>query len=51
MDQQPKLTGKDQWEILKRLIAYLKPHKKVIFFALFLLGITVLGDVLGPIYN
>jgi len=49
MDQQPKLTGKDQWEILKRLIAYLKPHKKVIFFALFLLGITVLGDVLGPI--
>lgn len=49
MDKQPKLTGKDQWIILKRLIAYLKPHKKVITFALFLLGITVIGDVLGPI--
>ncbi|MFX3674837.1 MAG: ABC transporter ATP-binding protein [Paenisporosarcina sp.] len=49
MEKQPKLTGKDQWTILKRLIAYLKPHKKVITFALFLLSITVLGDVLGPI--
>jgi ATP-binding cassette subfamily B multidrug efflux pump len=49
MDKQPKITGKDQWIILKRLISYLKPHKKVITFALFLLGITVIGDVLGPI--
>lgn len=49
METQPKLTGKDQWTILKRLISYLKPHKKIIAFALFLLGITVVGDVLGPI--
>ncbi len=49
MEQQLKLTGKDQSIILKRLISYLKPHKKVIIFALFLLGLTVVGDVLGPI--
>ncbi|MET0785251.1 MAG: ABC transporter transmembrane domain-containing protein, partial [Paenisporosarcina sp.] len=49
MEQQPKLTGKDQGIILKRLISYLKPHKKVVIFALFLLGLTVVGDVVGPI--
>jgi ATP-binding cassette subfamily B protein len=40
MEEQPKLTGKDQGIILRRLISYLKPHKKVITFALFLLGLT-----------
>jgi ATP-binding cassette subfamily B protein len=49
MEQQPKLTGKDQNIILRRLVTYLKPHKKVIIFALFLLGLTVIGDVFGPI--
>ncbi|MDX1807521.1 MAG: ABC transporter ATP-binding protein, partial [Paenisporosarcina sp.] len=49
MEQQPKLTGKDQNIILRRLVSYLKPHKKVIIFALFLLGLTVIGDVFGPI--
>jgi ATP-binding cassette subfamily B protein len=48
MENQPKLTGKDQSVILKRLISYLKPHKKVIIFALFLLGLSVVGDVVGP---
>jgi ATP-binding cassette, subfamily B, multidrug efflux pump len=49
MEEQPKLTDKDQSIVLRRLISYLKPHKKVIIFALFLLGLTVLGDVIGPI--
>lgn len=47
-EKQPKLTGKDQWIVLKRLLTYLKPHKKMIGIALFLLILTVLGDILGP---
>lgn len=46
--QQPKLTGKQQWIILKRLLAYLKPHKGMILFALTLLALTVAGDIAGP---
>ena len=47
-EKQPKLTGKDQWVVLKRLLTYLKPHNKMIGIALFLLVLTVLGDILGP---
>ncbi|MER2262999.1 MAG: ABC transporter transmembrane domain-containing protein [Psychrobacillus sp.] len=47
-EKQPTLTGKDQWLVLKRLLTYLKPHKKMIAFALFLLIVTVIGDILGP---
>ncbi|WP_144510045.1 ABC transporter ATP-binding protein [Bacillus sp. FJAT-22090] len=47
-DKQPQLTGKDQWQVFKRLLTYLKPHTKVIALALFLLILTVLGDILGP---
>lgn len=47
-EKQPQLTGKDQWVVFKRLLTYLKPHKKVIAIALFLLIITVTGDILGP---
>jgi len=47
-DKQPKLTGKDQWIVFKRLLSYLKPHKKVIAIALLLLILTVTGDILGP---
>lgn len=47
-EKQPQLTGKDQWVVFKRLLSYLKPHKKVIAIALFLLIITVTGDILGP---
>ncbi|MFC4411215.1 ABC transporter ATP-binding protein [Chungangia koreensis] len=46
--QQPKLTGKEQWNILKRLLAYLKPHKGMILFAMTLLALTVAGDIAGP---
>ncbi|WP_342597973.1 ABC transporter ATP-binding protein [Psychrobacillus sp. FSL H8-0483] len=47
-EKQPQITGKEQWQILKRLLTYLKPHKKVISIALILLIITVIGDILGP---
>ena len=47
-EKQPQLTGKDQWVVFKRLLSYLKPHKKVIAIALFLLILTVTGDILGP---
>ncbi|TQR19468.1 ABC transporter ATP-binding protein [Psychrobacillus vulpis] len=47
-EKQPRLTGKDQWKVLKRLLTYLAPHKKIISFALFLLILTVIGDILGP---
>ena len=46
--QQPKLTGKEQWTILKRLLKYLNPHKKMLLIALTLLGLTVAGDIAGP---
>ena len=47
-EKQPQLTGKDQWMILKRLLTYLKPHTKAVCIALFLLVLTVTGDILGP---
>lgn len=49
MEKQPELTGKDQWLVFKRLLGYLAPHKKMLAFAVFLLVLTVLGDVLGPL--
>ncbi|CEG22895.1 putative multidrug resistance ABC transporter ATP-binding/permease protein YheH [Planococcus massiliensis] len=48
MEKQPTLTGKDQWTVFKRLLTYLIPHKKMLAFAMLLLVLTVLGDVLGP---
>ena len=41
-------TGKEQLAILKRLLAYLKPHKAMVLVAVSLLLITVIGDVIGP---
>lgn len=40
---------KEQSAVLKRLLKYLKPHKKSIAIALVLLILTVTGNVLGPI--
>ncbi|TWT26088.1 ABC transporter ATP-binding protein [Planomicrobium sp. CPCC 101110] len=48
MEEQKVLTGKAQWLVFKRLMRYLVPHKKMVFLALGLLALTVLGDVLGP---
>ena len=47
-EKQTLLTGKAQWKVFKRLLTYLKPHKKKISIALFLLVITVTVDILGP---
>lgn len=47
-EKQLQLSGKDQWKVFKRLLTYLKPHTRVIALALFLLVLTVLGDILGP---
>ncbi|MFC7686915.1 ABC transporter ATP-binding protein [Ureibacillus sp. GCM10028918] len=41
-------SSKEQTQILIRLLSYLKPHKKAVILALFLLMLTVIGDVLGP---
>lgn len=50
MAEEPKvLTGKAQWIVFKRLLRYLAPHKKMVFLALGLLTLTVLGDVFGPL--
>lgn len=48
-EKQPKLTAKDQWTVLKRLLRYTIPHKKSIFFALILLALTITGSILGPL--
>lgn len=48
MNKQPTFSTKEQRNIFKRLLSYVKPHKKEVFFTLFLLLLTVLGDILGP---
>ncbi|MEC1177349.1 ABC transporter ATP-binding protein [Metasolibacillus meyeri] len=48
MEKQPTFSRKEQTAILKRLLRYLKPHKKAVIIALLLLVLTVTGDVLGP---
>ncbi len=49
MEKQKELTGKDQWIVFKRLLMYLLPHKKMLSIAMFLLVLTVIGDVVGPL--
>lgn len=48
-EKQPKLTAKDQWTVLKRLLRYTIPHRKSIIFALILLALTITGSILGPL--
>lgn len=43
------LTEKEQRNVLLRLLAYAKPHKKNIGIAFLLLILTTVGDILGPI--
>lgn len=43
------LNSKEQRTVLKRLLAYTKPHIKTILLAFCLLLLTTIGDVLGPI--
>lgn len=48
-EKQPKLTAKDQWHVLKRLLTYTKPHKASITIALILLVLTITGTIVGPL--
>ncbi len=48
MSKQNTLSNKEQRKILFRLMKYLIPHKKSVAIALFLLILTVTGDVIGP---
>lgn len=48
MNKQATFSHKEQRQILMRLLTYLKPHKKGVALALFLLMLTVIGDVVGP---
>ncbi|MBA4537237.1 ATP-binding cassette domain-containing protein [Bacillus aquiflavi] len=49
MDKTEVLTGKEQRKVLFRLLSYAKPHMKIIAIAFFLLLLTTLGDIIGPI--
>lgn len=44
-----ELTGKEQATILKRLLMYLKPHKRQLAIAILLLAGSVAAQVLSPI--
>lgn len=48
MNKQPTFSNKEQRKIIIRLLIYIKPYKKEVSIALFLLFLTVIGDVLGP---
>lgn len=48
-EKHPKLTMKDQWVVLKRLLRYTFPHKKSISIALVLLLMTITGTIVGPL--
>ncbi|MGG0658133.1 ABC transporter ATP-binding protein [Rummeliibacillus pycnus] len=47
-EETASLTSKEQWQVLKRLLSYLKPHKRSLIIALLFLMITVIGDIAGP---
>ena len=49
VEKQPKLTGKDQWKVLKRLLSYTIPHKVSITIALVLLIMTITGSIVSPL--
>ncbi|WAA10862.1 ABC transporter ATP-binding protein [Fervidibacillus albus] len=44
------LNSKEQKQVLTRLMAYAKPHKKQMGLAFLLLGLATIGEVLGPIF-
>lgn len=49
METRLTMSGKEQRKILFRLMAYTKPHLKMIVFAFILLLLATLGDIYGPI--
>lgn len=48
-EQQPKLSSKEQWIVVKRLLLYIRPHKVMVMIALLLLAISVAGQIAGPL--
>lgn len=49
MEKTPVLNAKEQRSVLFRLLAYAKPHLKMILAAFGFLLLATIGDVLGPI--
>ncbi|CAM3723773.1 ABC transporter ATP-binding protein [Mesobacillus thioparans] len=49
MEKMPVLNAKEQRSVLFRLLAYAKPHVKMISIAFGFLLLATVGDVLGPI--
>ncbi|MBS8263663.1 ATP-binding cassette domain-containing protein [Mesobacillus boroniphilus] len=49
MEKTPVLNAKEQRSVLFRLLAYAKPHLKMIFVAFGFLLLATVGDVIGPI--
>ena len=47
--KQPKMTSRDQWVVLKRLLLYTLPHKKSITIAMILLLVSITGSILSPL--
>lgn len=49
MENDLRLSAKQQRAVFRRLMRYTKPHRKAILFAFFLLVLTTAGEVIGPI--
>ncbi|USK57163.1 ATP-binding cassette domain-containing protein [Cytobacillus solani] len=49
MEKTTVIKGKEQRQVLFRLLSYTKPHLKTIILAFVLLLVTTVGDILGPI--
>ncbi|AIE59776.1 ABC transporter ATP-binding protein [Bacillus methanolicus] len=49
MEKIQSMNGKEQRQVLFRLLSYTKPHSKTIIFAFCLLLLTTAGEILGPI--
>ncbi|WP_042356170.1 ABC transporter ATP-binding protein [Bacillus rubiinfantis] len=49
MNEKMELTGSQQRRVLFRLLSYTKPHRKMIGWALLLLVLTTLGDIVLPL--
>lgn len=49
MEKTTAIKGKEQRQVLFRLLSYTKPHLKTIILAFSLLLLTTVGDILGPI--
>ncbi|MGG0643057.1 ABC transporter ATP-binding protein [Sporosarcina gallistercoris] len=47
--KQKKLSARGQWQVLVRLLKYLKPHKVSLTFALLLLALTITGSIVSPL--